>query len=58
MNIRRACAYMLMVGGMLLFAGGVSQADQPKSGTQKSGTQSGVAQWEVDQEAAVDRAEP
>jgi len=41
MNIRRACAYMLMVGGMLLFAGGVSQADQPKSGTQKSGTQSG-----------------
>lgn len=41
MNIRQACAYMLMVGGMLLFAGGVSQADQPKSGTQKSGTQSG-----------------
>ena len=41
MSIRRACAHMLMVGGMLLFVGGVSQADQPKSGTQKSGTQSG-----------------
>ena len=41
MNIGRACAYMLMVGGMLLFAGGASQADQSKSGTQKSGTQSG-----------------
>ena len=41
MNIRLACAYMLMVGGMLLFTGGVSQADQSKSGTQKSGTQSG-----------------
>jgi len=41
MNIGRTCAYMLMVGGMLLFAGGASQADQSKSGTQKSGTQSG-----------------
>ena len=41
MSIRRVCAYMLMVGGMLLFAGGASQADQSKSGTQKSGTPSG-----------------
>ena len=41
MSIGRACAYMLMVGGILLFTGGASQADQSKSGTQKSGTQSG-----------------
>jgi len=39
MRIRHTCAYVLMVGGMLLFAGGASQADQSK--TQKSGTQSG-----------------
>ncbi|HEX5544860.1 MAG TPA: hypothetical protein VFX10_05130, partial [Nitrospira sp.] len=28
MSIGRACAYMLMVGGILLFAGGASQAEQ------------------------------
>ncbi len=40
MRIRQTCAYMLMTGGILLFAGGAAQADQSKSGS-KSGTQSG-----------------
>ena len=40
MRLRNTCAYMLMTGAILLFAGGAAQADQSKSGA-KSGTQSG-----------------
>lgn len=40
MRLRHTCAYMLMSGAILLFAGGAAQADQSKSGA-KSGTQSG-----------------
>lgn len=37
MRIRQTCAYMLMAGGILLFAGGATQADQSKSGSGGSG---------------------
>ena len=45
MSIGRACAYMLMVGGMLLFAGVSSQAEQSggtggSSGAMKQGHES------------------
>ena len=38
MRIRQMCAYMLMAGGILLFAGGASQAEQSKSGTKPDST--------------------
>lgn len=43
MRMRHTCACFLMVGGMLLFAGGASQAEQSKSGSQSGavGTGSG-----------------
>ena len=41
MSIRLACAYMLMVGGILLFVGGASQSEAQTGGTAGSGSGSG-----------------
>lgn len=38
MRIRQTCAYILMAGGLLLFADGAIQAGQSKSGSQSDGT--------------------
>lgn len=38
MRIRQTCAYMMIVGGMLLFSGGAVQAGQSSSGTPSGGT--------------------
>lgn len=46
MRIRQTCAYMLMVGGILLFAGGAPQADQstkPKPKTESSANSGGAS---------------
>lgn len=41
MRIRQTCTYMLMVGGLLLFGGDPSYADQSKGGAQSGGATMG-----------------
>jgi len=38
MRARETCLYTLIIGGLLVFAGGASQAEQSKSGTQSGST--------------------